>query len=92
MALAIGVLYIIPFIDKPKHVVVRFRYIWSFIFWFFISDVFLLTWIGSQPVVEPLVTMGQILTFFYFFFLLILIPMSSKLDDCLWNNISKQSQ
>jgi ubiquinol-cytochrome c reductase cytochrome b subunit len=27
MALAIGVLYIIPFIDKPKHVVVRFRYI-----------------------------------------------------------------
>jgi quinol-cytochrome oxidoreductase complex cytochrome b subunit len=92
MALAIAILFILPFIDKPKHVVVRFRYIWTFIFWFFVSDVLLLGWIGSQPVVEPLVTMGQMATAFYFSFLLFFLPISSRVDDCLYTDFLKKKK
>jgi len=81
MAISIAILFILPFIDKPMHTVVKFRYAWRFIFWFFVSDVVLLTWIGSQPVVEPLVTVGQIATFFYFLFFIVLIPLLTFIDD-----------
>nr|AST11129.1 cytochrome b [Sarcoptes scabiei]AST11142.1 cytochrome b [Sarcoptes scabiei] len=38
----------------------------KFMFWIFVNNVFLLTWIGSNPVEPPYVTMGMFFTFFYF--------------------------
>lgn len=37
-------------------------------FWWFVSCIFLLTWIGARPVEEPYIFTGQILTVAYFLF------------------------
>nr|AFI54797.1 cytochrome b [Urostylis sp. HL-2012] len=40
-------------------------------FWFFISNIMLLTWIGASPAEDPYIMVGQILTITYFLFFLI---------------------
>jgi len=40
-------------------------------FWFFISSVFILTWIGARPVEDPFITIGQVTSIFYFSWFLI---------------------
>nr|YP_010222665.1 cytochrome b [Urochela caudata]UCC46128.1 cytochrome b [Urochela caudata] len=40
-------------------------------FWFFVSNIMLLTWIGASPAEEPYIMVGQILTLTYFLFFLI---------------------
>nr|WOW98955.1 cytochrome b [Borysthenes sp. 1 WQW-2023a] len=49
-------------------------------FWMFCTTTILLTWIGSKPVENPFITMGQIMTILYFSFF-ILTPMTSKMWD-----------
>jgi len=41
------------------------------LFWFFVSNFFLLTWIGARPVEDPFIILSQILTITYFSFFLI---------------------
>jgi len=40
----------------------------------------LLTWIGSQPVEDPYIIIGQISTLIYFVYFIILIPLSDFID------------
>ena len=81
MFLAIAILFLLPFIDKPAHTATRFRYAYQFVYWFFISDVAILCWLGGQAAVEPYIFLGQAATFFYFFFFLVLIPLTTYIDD-----------
>nr|YP_009499361.1 cytochrome b [Scutopus robustus]AWL21420.1 cytochrome b [Scutopus robustus] len=39
-------------------------------FFFFLSNFVILTWIGSRPVMEPFVQVGQVSTFFFFLYFL----------------------
>lgn len=41
----------------------------------------LLTWIGSQPVEDPYILIGQISTIIYFSYFFLLIPVSSVVDN-----------
>jgi ubiquinol-cytochrome c reductase cytochrome b subunit len=50
------------------------------LFWFLISVVCILTWIGAKPVEEPYVLIGQIYTVFYFSYF-IFAPLILKFWD-----------
>lgn len=54
------------------------------IFWRFVVNILLLTWIGARPAEEPFIITGQILTITYFLFFL-LNPLLLKL----WDNLNK---
>nr|ALO77521.1 cytochrome b [Scydmaeninae sp. 840139] len=64
--MSIMILMIIPFINKKKFSSIQFYPMNKILFWFFFTWVILLTWIGSCPVEDPYIIIGQILTILYF--------------------------
>jgi len=77
LALAVIVLYIMPFYGANKFKSLTFYPIGKRIFWFLVAIVILLTWIGARPVEEPYVITGQILTVLYFIHYL-LVPQITR--------------
>jgi len=41
----------------------------------------LLTWIGSKPVEDPYITIGQLSSIFYFSYFLVLVPLSGIIEN-----------
>ena len=72
LALAVIILYIIPFYNSRKFKRLSFYPIGKARFWLLIIIVLLLTWIGARPVEEPYVITGQILTVLYFVYYLVI--------------------
>lgn len=66
LALAVIVLYILPFYGERKFKSLSFYPLGKAIFWSLVVITILLTWIGARPVEEPYVITGQILTILYF--------------------------
>jgi len=78
LALAVIILYILPFYGNCGFKSFVFYPIGKLIFWRLVSIVILLTWIGARPVEDPYVVTGQILTILYFCYYL-LTPQFIKL-------------
>jgi len=78
LALAVIILYILPFYGNCGFKSFVFYPIGKLIFWRLVSIVILLTWIGARPVEDPYVVTGQILTILYFCYYL-LTPQLIKL-------------
>ena len=68
LALAVIILFIIPFLYQRKFQGLTFYPLRKSAFWLFINIVILLTWIGARPVEEPYVVVGQLLTLLYFLY------------------------
>nr|YP_009525776.1 cytochrome b [Belzebub intermedius]AXS67630.1 cytochrome b [Belzebub intermedius] len=66
LAMSIVILLILPFTHSSKFRSLTFYPINQIMFWFLVSTVFLLTWIGARPVEDPYVITGQVLTVIYF--------------------------
>ncbi len=79
MGLAILVLFFMPLFDsnKGKKLFLSTNLIWRFMFGIFLGVVILLLIIGSKPVIEPYILLGQLCTIYYFFHLCVVIPMLS---------------
>ena len=75
------VLLVLPFNHFSKIRSHQFRPIAKIFFWFFVSDFFLLTYIGAQAVEEPWVTLGQLASVFYFSYFLIILPLVGILEN-----------
>ena len=75
------ILLTLPFTHTSLIKTSAFRPINKFIYWFFVSDFLILTWIGMCPVESPYVEVGQISTVFYFMYFLIIIPLIGKLEN-----------
>lgn len=58
----------------------QFRPVSQLFFWFFISSVIFLAWLGGQPIQYPYYSLSQVFSFFYFLFLLVLLPFFAKLE------------
>lgn len=80
MALAIAILYILPFLNMSKISSSRFRPLFQFFYWFLVFDVVLLGWLGACPVEYPFVFIGQVATFYYFYFFLVLFPLVGLIE------------
>lgn len=73
LAIAVIILYIIPFYNRGVSKSLSFYPFGKILFWLLIVIVLLLTWIGARPVEDPYIITGQILTILYFLYY-ILVP------------------
>nr|YP_009338016.1 cytochrome b [Amazona aestiva]AMR57208.1 cytochrome b [Amazona aestiva] len=87
LALAASVLILIlsPFLHKSKQRTMAFRPISQLLFWALAANLFILTWVGSQPVEHPFITIGQLASLAYFSIILVLIPITSSLENKILN-------
>nr|YP_010736684.1 cytochrome b [Urochelellus acutihumeralis]WEM32425.1 cytochrome b [Urochelellus acutihumeralis] len=83
MAMIMSILIIlIPMMNKSNFQGTSFYPLNKLMFWSWVMNIMMLTWIGARPAEEPFITVGQILTTTYFLFFLVL-PMMTKMWDYL---------
>nr|UDU84837.1 cytochrome b [Bactra venosana] len=82
LVMSILILIILPMTFNKKIQGIQFYPINQILFWFMVTTVILLTWIGARPVEEPYIITGQLLTLIYFSYF-ILNPLLSKY----WDNL-----
>lgn len=71
---AIILLFFLPWLDTSKVRSATFRPIYKQLFWLLLADAFVLGYVGSQPVSDTLVTIGQLATAYYFGHFLVIMP------------------
>jgi ubiquinol-cytochrome c reductase cytochrome b subunit len=87
MISSILILLLIPIINLSTIRSSKFRPIYSFFYWFIVSDFILLGWIGQKPVETPYIEIGMFATFYYFLFFLFLLPLIGIIEKFLIKNI-----
>ena len=80
MFAAIILLFFLPWLDSSKVRSATFRPIFKQLFWLLMVDAFVLGYVGSQPVSDTLVTIGQIATAYYFGHFLVILPLLGKFE------------
>nr|UPL65479.1 cytochrome b [Cryptorhamphus sp.] len=80
MIASILIIIILPIINKSKFQGTTFYPMNRILFWTFVTNLILLTWIGARPAEEPFILTGQVLTTSYFAYFII-NPMMFKLWD-----------
>jgi quinol-cytochrome oxidoreductase complex cytochrome b subunit len=78
---AVGILFIVPWLDTSRVRSARFRPVYKVIYWLLPIDCIALGYVGSQPPAGFVVTLGQVATLYYFVHFLILIPLIGKLEN-----------
>lgn len=74
LVLSVIILATLPFTHTSKLKSLTFRPLGKFFYWVFMANFIFLTWIGSKPVEDPFIFMGQISSLVYFSYFLLLIP------------------
>nr|YP_010372456.1 cytochrome b [Parantica melaneus]UPA56410.1 cytochrome b [Parantica melaneus] len=86
LVMSILILIILPFTSNSKIQGIQFYPINQNLFWFLISIIFLLTWIGARPVEVPYILTGQLLTILYFSYFFINPLLIKFWDNLIFNN------
>ena len=74
MFAAIGVLFILPWLDRSPVRSATFRPIYKIMFWVFLVACVALTWLGAKPAEGIYVVLSRLCTAYYFFHFIILLP------------------
>nr|YP_009571141.1 cytochrome b [Chelodina colliei]AUY55008.1 cytochrome b [Chelodina colliei] len=85
LLLSILILLLMPILHLSKQRTATFRPITQTMLWLLATDLLILTWIGSQPVEDPFITIGQIASSLYFTIILIILPMVSLAENKMFN-------
>nr|AOW43596.1 cytochrome b [Rafetus swinhoei]UJI65659.1 cytochrome b [Rafetus swinhoei]UXE31604.1 cytochrome b [Rafetus swinhoei] len=81
LLLSILVLFMLPLLHTSKQRTLTFRPITQTLFWSFVANLMVLTWIGGQPVENPFIMIGQTASILYFLILLVLMPISNMIEN-----------
>nr|AUW60845.1 cytochrome b [Stagonopleura guttata] len=81
LAASILVLFLLPLLHTSKLRSMTFRPLSQILFWALVANVLVLTWVGSQPVEQPFITIGQLTSFTYFMIILVLYPLAAALEN-----------
>jgi ubiquinol-cytochrome c reductase cytochrome b subunit len=77
------ILLLMPLLDTSRVRGSQFRPLMRFAFWVFVTDFFLLMYIGSQHAEEPYITIGAIATALYFGWFLVIVPVVGIIENTL---------
>lgn len=83
IGLVFASLVALPFISVVQVGSPRFRLIYERLFWVFVADVFLLTWVGAQEIMPATVLLGQVCSVILFVYLLVILPFLGWLETAL---------
>ncbi len=79
----------LPFLSTVHVGSPKFRILSERLFWVFVADVFLLTWVGAQEIMPSTVLLGQVCTVILFFYLCVIYPFLSWLESHLYLSANK---
>jgi ubiquinol-cytochrome c reductase cytochrome b subunit len=86
MIFSILILFAMPFISKKNIIQSNsFKPFSAIFFWIFVNICLILGWIGSLPVMEPFLSIGQYFTLFYFGSFLIIMPLLGFFENLIYN-------
>jgi ubiquinol-cytochrome c reductase cytochrome b subunit len=80
MFAAVGVLALLPWLDRAPVRSAKFRPIYKQLYWVFLIDCFVLGYIGQKPAEAPYILIGQVATAYYFIHFLVILPLLSRLE------------
>nr|AER54649.1 apocytochrome b [Pennaria disticha] len=81
LILSVLILIILPLTHTSKLKSLSFRPLGKIFYWLFMVNFIFLTWIGSKPVEDPFILLGQISSVFYFLYFLIIIPTLGLIEN-----------
>lgn len=81
LALSVIILAILPYVHTSFLKGLSFRPLGKIFYWFFMVNFILLTWIGSKPVEDPYILIGQLSSIFYFLYFLFFIPLTGIIEN-----------
>ena len=79
------ILLAMPILDTSRVRGSQFRPLMRFAFWAFVTDFFLLMYLGSQHAEEPYITVGAIATVFYFAWFVVVVPVVGIVENTLFD-------
>lgn len=82
---------IVPIVHTSWNQSSSFRPLSQIKFWILVATFILLTWIGSQPVEEPFIIIGQIISALYFLIFILIFPLTSIIEKNLIKNLNKET-
>jgi ubiquinol-cytochrome c reductase cytochrome b subunit len=77
------ILLAMPLLDTSRVRGSQFRPLMRFAFWVFVTDFFLLMYLGSQHAEEPYITIGAIATVVYFGWFVVVVPVVGIIENTL---------
>nr|QHR83532.1 cytochrome b [Coleonyx variegatus] len=82
---SIMILFIFPLLHMAKQRSHIFRPLSQTLFWMFIANILILTWIGGQPVEDPYIIIGQLSSLTYFILILLISPLINMAENSMLN-------
>mmetsp|Transcript_27822 Transcript_27822/g.61014 ORF Transcript_27822/g.61014 Transcript_27822/m.61014 type:complete len:148 (-) Transcript_27822:10-453(-) len=92
IGLVFASLIALPFLSQVQVGSPRFRILSERLYWIFVGDVFLLTWVGAQEIMPATVLLGQVCTVILFLYLLVLLPFLGWFESILVLSSQKQAK
>lgn len=83
MLMSLLILLRMPILDTSRVRGSQFRPLMRFSFWIFVTDFFLLMYLGSQHREQPYIIIGMIATAIYFGWFLVLLPIIGIIENTL---------